>query len=402
MRAKVTLLVSAALVVIGVLPIPSVRASTSNGVFSVRCSFSHRAPDDPIVHPNHAGGAHSHDFFGNRSTNAASTFESMMQAQTSCELREDTSSYWVPTLLSPSGPPAPVKWAFAYYRDLPSRGGPPSAFPADFRMIAGSPTVPTGTDNVLGWNCQDSDPYLPTPPDCGSRNLKLHLVFPSCWDGVNLDSPDHRSHMSYPVAGQCPETHPVKLLRMSLHVTYGITDGRGYQLASDAERGVSDGRSAHSDFWNTWDQAALEHLVEECLQPGTSCLRVRSVPVDSSGDGGSSPGGTTGVCLRKTVTHRGTAGPDDLTGTTAVDVVSTRKGRDVIGVRAGNDRVCGGPASDTARGRAGRDRIHGGAGSDLLIGGPGRDVLAGGPGRDSCIGGPGDDVATNCEVRRRI
>jgi hypothetical protein len=403
MRAKVTLLASAALVVIGMLPIPSAGADTNNGVFSVRCPFSHRAPDDPIVHPNIAGGAHSHDFFGNRSTNAASTFESMMQAQTSCELPEDTSAYWVPTLLSPSGSPARVNWAFAYYRNLPSRGGPPTAFPPDFRMIAGFPTVPTGTDKVLGWNCQDSDPYLATPPDCGGRNLKLHLVFPSCWDGVNLDSPDHRSHMSYPVAGRCPETHPVKLLRMSLHVTYGVTDGRGYQLASDAEKGVSDGRSAHGDFWNTWDQPALEHLVEECLQPGTSCPRVRSVPVDSGGDEETStPGGEAGRCLGMPVTDRGTQGSDHVIGSSAAEIVSTLEGQDVVRSRSGGDRVCAGRGDDTARGGWGRDRLRGGGGSDLLTGGPGRDVLLGGPGRDRCIGGPGRDIAKGCEVRRRI
>src|SRR5918996_1550178 len=135
---------------IGIGTLPATAATSTHGVFSVKCEFSHRAPDDPIVHPGHAGMAHSHDFFGNRSTNAASTFDSMMQGPTSCELPEDTSSYWVPTLLSPSGSPVPVNWVFAYYRNLPSRGGPPRAFPPDLRMIAGYPTVTTGTDNVLG------------------------------------------------------------------------------------------------------------------------------------------------------------------------------------------------------------------------------------------------------------
>ena len=46
--------------------------------------------------------------------------------------------------------------------------------------------------------------------------LRAQIVFPSCWDGVNLDSSDHQSHVSYPNGtapdnGDCPSTHPVKV-----------------------------------------------------------------------------------------------------------------------------------------------------------------------------------------------
>lgn len=42
-----------------------------------------------------------------------------------------------------------------------------------------------------------------------------YLTGSSCWDGKNLDSADHMSHMSYPASGTfetqgpCPDTHPV-------------------------------------------------------------------------------------------------------------------------------------------------------------------------------------------------
>src|SRR5690349_3007618 len=36
-------------------------------------------------------------------------------------------------------------------------------------------------------------------PDCAvGTELWMVVVFPQCWDGVNLDSPDHKSHMAYP------------------------------------------------------------------------------------------------------------------------------------------------------------------------------------------------------------
>jgi hypothetical protein len=50
--------------------------------FGIRCDFSHRNSDDPIVHPGNPGAAHSHDFFGNTSTDAFSTLESLRAAGT--------------------------------------------------------------------------------------------------------------------------------------------------------------------------------------------------------------------------------------------------------------------------------------------------------------------------------
>lgn len=32
------------------------------------------------------------------------------------------------------------------------------------------------------------------PPVLADR-LQMNIRFPSCWDGVNVDSPDHRSHV---------------------------------------------------------------------------------------------------------------------------------------------------------------------------------------------------------------
>lgn len=31
--------------------------------------------------------------------------------------------------------------------------------------------------------------------------IMVNQRFPTCWDGVNLDSPDHMSHMAYPESG---------------------------------------------------------------------------------------------------------------------------------------------------------------------------------------------------------
>lgn len=44
--------------------------------------------------------------------------------------------------------------------------------------------------------------------------LRLELMFPACWNGVDLDSSDHRSHVAYPTAvmgGTCPEGFETQL-----------------------------------------------------------------------------------------------------------------------------------------------------------------------------------------------
>jgi len=49
----------------------------------------------------------------------------------------------------------------------------------------------------------------------------------SCWDGKNLDSPNHVDHVAHPTGGpasfavtngKCPATHPVKIPQVHLEV----------------------------------------------------------------------------------------------------------------------------------------------------------------------------------------
>ena len=142
-------------------------------------------------------------------------------------------------------------------------------------QLADAPAVECarGTEDLLGWGCSDGQ-WEASPPDCRSRGkLKASITFPSCWDGVRLDSPDHRSHMAYRVDKHCPDSHPVALPTLKIHITFDVADGRGYMLSSDVMAGTTDGRSLHADFWNTWDQDTLEALVSACLVNGLDCGR---------------------------------------------------------------------------------------------------------------------------------
>ena len=111
--------------------------------------------------------------------------------------RGDTAAYWVPTLISASGTMIMPRAATVYYRRHTL--APVQAFPPGFRLIAGNSkaTSPQGL-KVTYWNCGPHggvrpQSTIPTCPDARTHGLALHVEFPDCWDGVNLDTPDHRA-----------------------------------------------------------------------------------------------------------------------------------------------------------------------------------------------------------------
>ena len=176
----------------------------------------------------------------------------------------------MPTLLR-DGEAVEPRGATIYYRRRTAQRV--RAFPQGLRMIAGNAkaTSPQAR-RVTFWNCGVAAgiPPATAPPDCpdGMRTgLRLHVTFPSCWDGENLDSPDHQSHMAYPERGRCPATHPVEVPAISIIVRYAITDADGLELASG---GVYSG---HADFFNAWEQRALRRLADDCLNGQRHCGR---------------------------------------------------------------------------------------------------------------------------------
>ncbi len=75
----------------GVLSLLPLSASAADAQINVDCSFSHMKPDDAILMPNMPGMAMSHDFVGNRSTDAFSTAESLLlHSGTTCNNAADS------------------------------------------------------------------------------------------------------------------------------------------------------------------------------------------------------------------------------------------------------------------------------------------------------------------------
>jgi hypothetical protein len=135
----------------------------------------------------------------------------------------------------------------------------PEAIPFGFTMTSGNPyrrnfTLPvpdpplpwTGEDatqdalhqKAIGFNCLNYNAppegslyrhFLPEKSYIDANcpdGLRLELLFPQCWDGVNLDSPDHQSHVAFPDAmlngGNCPPGFPKNLNQIFFETIYDV------------------------------------------------------------------------------------------------------------------------------------------------------------------------------------
>jgi hypothetical protein len=266
MLAGILVLISA----FATAPPASARSSDHGASFAVRCDFSHRKSEDPIVHfghPEMSGMAHSHDFFGNTSTYHSSTYESLRAAGTTCtRFEEDTAAYWLPTVSWDSAELVSDRAVF-YYRAGGKDHKGVKPFPAGLKIIAGN-------ERRVTWRCGQTDDGggSQTPPShCDGDNPKLgvRIIFPDCVavarNGTpRLDSADHRSHMTYSrrIDGKvrCPRSFPRSVPVLTMNVTFPIPTPQGEVTLSSGAASTM-----HADFFNAWDQEALAGLVVRCI-----------------------------------------------------------------------------------------------------------------------------------------
>jgi hypothetical protein len=273
-RALLLLAIAAALLAVVALPRGHAAAPVDveqlgDVQFVVVCKFSHRSFDDPIVFPQRPGRSHDHTFFGNDATDAFSTSASLRDGHaTTCSRSEDTAAYWAPTLYVAGRAIEPDDAKIYYRRRTLQRV---RAFPPGLEMLAGDPGASQPQSlRIVAWDCGENQhgrfPPTSAIPTCtGGKNLSLHVRFPDCWNGRDLDSVDHKSHMAYSTAGRCPAGHPVAVPSIDLLVRYPIAPAADAELASMGQY------SGHADFVNAWQQEGLERLVRDCLNAFRTC-----------------------------------------------------------------------------------------------------------------------------------
>ncbi len=256
----------------------------SIGAFREPCLFSHFAYDDPIVFPGQPGKSHLHAFFGNTGANAFSTVDSIANTGTStCSGGTlNRTAYWVPALIDTTNGSVVRPASIMTYYKTGYYGIKPAdihAVPTGLRMITGNAKNAAADTTTAEYSCVSSTNaglWQNSIPNCAVGDEMLMVVeFPQCWDGVNLDSADHKSHMSGTVNGACPKDHPVAIPVISFNVHYKIEKanaGRGWRLSSDNyDASLPGGYSGHGDYFFGWKPEIVKSFTESCLNKSLDC-----------------------------------------------------------------------------------------------------------------------------------
>ncbi|KAK4953835.1 hypothetical protein LTR10_008439 [Elasticomyces elasticus] len=259
---------------------------------------------DPIMDSGEVSD-HVHTIHGGNGFGFEADFDSLTApgSCTSCEVTQDHSAYWTPTMhfMYSNGTSVMVQQIggmlayYLYYLD------DVKAFPAGFQMVAGNkntrnftgpfpdtelsswPTDPSDQfflqQRALGFNCLNykKDPeaslyrhQFPTKDymdDNCMDGLRLELAFPSCSNG-STDSLDHKSHMKYPSLvkeGNCPEGYDVHhpfLFYETIWATNAFAGEDGEFMLS---MGDPTGTGYHGDFIMGWEsEDFLQNALDTC------------------------------------------------------------------------------------------------------------------------------------------
>lgn len=268
---------------------PQLGQGASKGSFTARCGRNqnnHRNPDNFIVAPGVANGAHhTHDYVGNLSTDGFSTDQSLLAAGTTCQGGTDKSAYFWPVLrIRKAGDPAgqdgnsgtiltPSAVTLQFRGNAASKV---TAMPQFLRIITGDAKAATngGANALAQWTCTGFTNRITTKyPLCpaGSQVQRI-LDFPSCWNGTDIDSANHRTHVVFPTAatGACPAgTKPVPQLHEVL--TYSVPQNQGRAIALDTfPEELHNPVTDHADFENVMTAALMQQVVN-CTNTGRRC-----------------------------------------------------------------------------------------------------------------------------------
>ncbi|MHC1561950.1 DUF1996 domain-containing protein [Actinomycetospora sp. C-140] len=261
------------------------------GTFRTDCGRNadgaHRNSDNFVLAPGKRNGAqHVHDYVGTTATFDSSD-DQLQSADTTCGNGDQSTYYW-PVIRDLNGTgddedddgggkdgnegsitaPSSV--------DLTFHGNPKEdvvAAPQALRLATGDAKAATEGDQNANakWTCTGFEDRTTTKyPECpqGSRLVRI-LDFPSCWDGENTDSDDHRSHVAFPEEdGSCGEgTQPIPALRMTL--TYDRPDGTDFAVDSFPDQ-QHDPKTDHASSINFMPKSLMNRAVR-CINDGIAC-----------------------------------------------------------------------------------------------------------------------------------
>ncbi|MFJ5994237.1 DUF1996 domain-containing protein [Streptomyces sp. NPDC092370] len=274
----------------------------STGTFTTNCGTNeneNRNSDNVIVAPGVSNGAkHQHDYVGNQSNNAFASDEDLANADTSCQNQGDKSSYFWPVIRLQDGSQdidqgqpgggqdgnvgKIVEPAEAQLKFVGNRTSDVVAMPKALRIITGdAKSFTNGLNNAnTSWSCtgfedrQVTDKY-PICPE-GSSVVRTSN-FQSCWDGQNIDSANHRTHVDFVEAdGSCSNGFKA-IPQLQVRLVYDIpapqiNNGQlqgAFAVDSFPEQ-LHKAITDHNDFINFFDENVMNEMVQ-CINNGEDC-----------------------------------------------------------------------------------------------------------------------------------
>ncbi|KAI3324368.1 hypothetical protein HD806DRAFT_522161 [Xylariaceae sp. AK1471] len=276
---------------------------------------------DPLVNPGVVGSPHLHQIIGGNAFNASMNPKALSIPDaatcTTCTFAEDFSNYWTAVLF--------FRARNGTYRRVPQKGNvyfedyhntTVTAFKPGFRMITGDPTIRTREEAMKYRTClQDpltrTNETLDMPKQPCPAGIMANLRFPTCWDGINLDSADHSSHISYPLDGTfesgapCPATHPVPIPQLFYETAWDITPFNDVaEWPEDGSQPFRYKSGQLDDYIFGWKGDALQiamdtncngnkcpELAYQAISQGNVCAKKPSVEEDLEGWLPELPGG---------------------------------------------------------------------------------------------------------------